>query len=47
MFRKQFRKNITVQDNKTKKTKKKEKAIFINIYTNIYTNIICDNNDSK
>ena len=44
MFSKQFRKNITVEDNKKKERKK---AIFMNIYTNIYTNIICDNNDSK
>ena len=39
----QFRKNITVEDNK----KRLNIANFMNIYTNIYTYIICDENDSK
>ena len=43
MFSMQFRKNITVQDNK----KRMNIANFINIYTNLYTYIICDGNDSK
>ena len=43
MFSMQFRKDITVEDNK----KRMNIANFINIYTNIYTYIICDENDSK
>ena len=39
----QFRKNITVEDNK----KRLNIANFMNIYTNIYTYIIHDENDSK
>ena len=37
----QYRKNITVEDNK----KRMNMANFINIYTNIYTYIIGDEND--
>ena len=43
MFSMQFRKDITVEDNK----KRMNVANFINIYTNIYTYIIYDENDSK
>ena len=43
MFSIQFRKNITVDDNK----KRINIANFINIYTNIYNYIIFDENDSK
>ena len=43
MFSMQFRKRITVEDNK----KRMNIANTINIYTNIYTCIICDENDSK
>ena len=43
MFSMQWRKNITVEDNK----KRMNIANFINIYTNIYTYIIRDENDSK
>ena len=43
LFSMQFRKDITVEDNK----KRMNIANFINIYTNIYTYIICDENDSK
>ena len=39
----QFRKRITVEDNK----KRMNIANTINIYTNMYTCIICDENDSK
>ena len=39
----QFRKNISVEDNK----QRLNIANFMNIYTNIYTYIICDENDSK
>ena len=41
----QYRKNVTVQENK----KRMNVATFINIYiyANIYTYIICDENDSK
>ena len=39
----QYRKNITVEDNK----KRMKMANFKNIDTNIYTYIICDENDSK
>ena len=39
----QFRKNITVEDNK----KTMNIANFINIYTNMYTYITCDENDTK
>ena len=39
----QWRKNITVEDNK----KKMNIAYFITIYTNMYTYVICDENDSK
>ena len=39
----QFRKNITVEDNK----QRLNIANFMNIYINIYTYIICDENDSK
>ena len=43
MFSMQFRKNITVEDNK----KTMNIANFINIYTNMYTYITCDENDTK
>ena len=43
MFSIQFRKNITVEDNK----KTMNIANFINIYTNMYTYITCDENDTK
>ena len=43
MFSMQFRKIITVEDNK----KKMNINNFINIYTNIYTYVICNKNDSK
>ena len=43
MFSMQWRKNITVENNK----KRMNITNFINIYTNIYTHIICDKNDSK
>ena len=44
----QCRENITVEDNKKKKKKRKINiANFINIYRNIYTYIICDESDSK
>ena len=43
MYSTQFRKNITVEDNK----KRLNIANFMNIYTNIYTYITCDENDSK
>ena len=43
MFSMQWRKNITVEDNK----KKMNIAYFITIYTNMYTYVICDENDSK
>ena len=43
MFSMQFRKNITVEDNK----KRMNINNFTNIYTNTYTYIICDKNDSK
>ena len=43
MFSMEFRKNITVKDNK----KRMNIANFTNIYTNLYTYIICDGNDSK
>ena len=39
----QWRKIITVEDNK----RRMNITNFINIYTNIYTYIICDKNDSK
>ena len=45
MFSMQYRKNITVEDNK--QNKKMNITNFINIYTNIYTYIICNKNDSK
>ena len=43
MFYMQYRKNITVEDNK----KIMNIANFINVYTNTYTYTICDENDSK
>ena len=43
MFSMQYRKIITVEDNK----KRMNITNFINMYTNIYTYIICDKNDSK
>ena len=43
MFSIQYRKSITVEDNK----KIKNITNFINKYTNVYTSIICDKNDSK
>ena len=43
MFSIEYRKNITVEDNK----KRMNVANFINIYTNIYTYIVCDKNDPK
>ena len=43
MFSIEYRKNITVEDNK----KRMNVANFINIYTNIYTYIVCDKNGSK
>ena len=43
MFSMQFRKNITVEDNK----KRMSITNFINKYTNIYTYLICHKNDSK
>ena len=39
MFSMQYRKSITVEDNKIKRM---NITNFINIYTNIYTYIICD-----
>ena len=39
----QYRKIITVEDNK----KRMNITNFINIYTNTYTYVICDKNDSK
>ena len=39
----QYRKNITVEDNK----KIMNIANSINVYTNTYTYTICDENDSK
>ena len=39
----QWRKNITVEDNK----KGMNIANFMNIYANIFTYIICDENDLK
>ena len=43
MFSMQYRKIITVEDNK----KRMNITNLVNIYTNTYTNIICGNNDSK
>ena len=43
MFSIEYRKNITVEDNK----KRMNVANFININTNIYTYIVCDKNDPK
>ena len=43
MFNMQWRKIITVEDNK----KRMNITNFLNIYTNIYIYIICDINDSK
>ena len=43
MFNMQYRKIITVEDNK----KRMNITNLVNIYTNTYTNIICGNNDSK
>ena len=43
MFSMQYKKNITVEDNK----KRKNTANFINIYRDIYTYIICDESNSK
>ena len=43
MFSIQWRKIITVEDNK----ERMNITNFINIYTNIYTYIICYKNDSK
>ena len=43
MFSMQYRKIITVEDNK----KRMNITNFINIYTNTYIYIICEKNDSK
>ena len=43
MFSMQYRKNITVEDNK----KRIDIANFMNIYTTIFAYIICDENDLK
>ena len=43
MFSIECRKNITVEDNKTRMNI----TNFINKDTNVYTYIICDKNDSK
>ena len=43
MFSMQWRKNITVEDNKNRMNI----ANFEYIYTNTYTYIVCDENDSK
>ena len=43
MFSTQYKKIITVKDNK----KRMNITNFINIYTNTYAYIICDKNDSK
>ena len=43
IFSNQFRKNITVEDNK----KRMIITNFMNEDTNVYTYIICDKNDSK
>ena len=43
MFGIQWRKNITVEDNK----KRMNITNFINKYINVYTYIICEKNDSE